>query len=141
MKPTTIIMAAALVAGLAGTALADTPFNMVGTWKGEATAVFIGKTPQRTPSKDGPNFATENLPFEFNITEQTGQHFHGILKIGKAQETVIGSVDMDNDDGLMLDDDGQWTFEVRSPDRIDLCYHHVAPTNKVVGCFPASKTN
>lgn len=135
----TIIVAAAVLAGLGGAASAAEALNMVGVWKADASVAFIGKTPHRTPTKDGPNFSEELLPVEFNITEQKGQHFAGILKIGKLQETVIGSVDMDNDDGLMLDDDGQWTFEVRAPDRIDLCYHHVAPDNKVVGCFPATK--
>lgn len=139
MKLKTTLVAATLALGMASAALADEAFKMVGVWKGDATAVFTGKTPHRTPAKEGPNFANEKLPFEFHITEQNGQHFSGILKIGKLEETVIGSVDMDNDDGMMLDDDGQWTFEVRSADRIDLCYHHVTETGKVVGCFPATR--
>lgn len=139
MKRKMIATATALMLGFTGPALAGTAFDMVGVWKGDATAVFIGKTPHRTPARDGANFATEKLPFAFHITEQNGQNFSGTLKIGKLQETVIGSLDMDNDDGLMLDDDGQWTFEVRAADHIDLCYHHVTPTNKVVGCFPALK--
>ena len=29
-----------------------------------------------------------------------------------ALETIIGSLDVDGDDGIMVDDDGQWSFEV-----------------------------
>lgn len=37
-------------------ASAQTPPNLVGTWKGKAEAVYVGPTPYRDATGPGPNF-------------------------------------------------------------------------------------
>jgi hypothetical protein len=55
----------------ASSASAQTPPNLVGTWKGKAEAVFVGPTPYRVAEGTGPNFGGE-IEYSYVVKEQKG---------------------------------------------------------------------
>ena len=55
-------------------------------------------------------------------------------------ETIIGMLSPDGHTAVMLDDDGQYSMTLVDPNTIDMCYHHLYPTSKVVACFQAKRT-
>lgn len=124
----------AIGVALAGTAMADEPPSLLGTWKGKAEAVYIGPTPYRTPEDRGVNFGDE-IEVTYVIGQQEGARFAGETS-GKFVETVIGALrPPEFTSGVMLDDDGTYEFTLRDADTLDACYSHLYPTSKVVVCF------
>jgi hypothetical protein len=114
--------------------------NLQGTWKGTAYAVHIGSNPYRTPDRNGPNLPENGVEFTYTITEQQGNRFAGTSSGGKFSETVIGAISPDNRTGIMLDDDGTYTFTLRNSNTIDLCYQHSFATSRVVACYSVTRS-
>ncbi len=123
----------------AGSARAQEPPNLVGTWKGEAYAVHIGSNPYRVAERNGPNFPGNAVEFTYTITEQHGNRFAGTSTNGKFTETVIGAISLDNRGGVMSDDDGFYTFTLRDLDTMDLCYQHSFQTSRVAACWAVKR--
>jgi hypothetical protein len=124
-----------LIALAAGSARAQEPPNLIGTWKGSTQAVYIGSNPYRVAEKTGPNFSTTPIEFTYSITEQKGNVFAGTSGAGKFSETLIGAISPDNRSGVMSDDDGQYTFTIRDSNTLDICYQHSFPTSRVAACW------
>ncbi|MCB8822638.1 hypothetical protein [Microvirga rosea] len=139
MKTRMFIAVMAAVAG-ASIAHAEEPPKMVGTWKGMAQAVHIGSNPYRVAEKNGPNFSSNEIEFTFAITEQQGNRFAGTSSNGRFTETLIGAIGGDNKTGIMTDDDGSFTFALRDPNTLDVCYHHSFATSRVVSCWSLKRT-
>ena len=72
-------------------ASAQTPPNLVGTWKGKAEAVYVGPTPYRVAKGTGPNFGDE-MEYSYVVKEQKGTRFSGDQSAGKITETIIGTL-------------------------------------------------
>lgn len=119
----------------AGSARAEDPPNLIGTWKGSTQAVYIGSNPYRVAEKTGPNLSTTAIEFTYAITEQKGNVFAGTSSGGKYSETLIGAISPDNRSGVMSDDDGQYVFTIRDGSTLDLCYQHSFPTSRVAACW------
>lgn len=120
------------VLGMSYPAFAEDLPDLVGTWKGNYTGVHVGPTPHRK-GEAGVNFGKE-LEFVLVIAEQHGRDFAGQLKVGEKTETLIGSIGPDNKGGIMLDNDGQYFFDIVNGNTIDNCYLHTTPNSKVTGC-------
>src|SRR5215204_263000 len=103
-------------------------------------AVHIGSNPYRAAERNGPNFPPNGIEFTYSITEQQGNRFAGTSTNGKFTETLIGAISPDNRSGIILDDDGKYTFTVRDADTLDICYRHSFPTSRVVGCWPLTRS-
>lgn len=131
---------AALLA-LAAPALADDAPNMVGKWVGMVdSAVMVGNTPDRTAEPDRKiTFAKESLEFTFDIKEQVGARFGGEMVAPKRSETLIGHLYPDHKSGMMLDDDGQYVFNLSDANTMQLCYDHAKPDSKVIACWTAKR--
>ena len=71
-------------------ASAQTPPNLVGTWKGKAEAVYVGPTPYRDATGPGPNFG-DAMEYTYIVKDQKGTRFSGELT-GKITETIIGTL-------------------------------------------------
>ena len=127
----------ATLLALALPALADGAPSLVGTWKGIAdSAVMVGGTPYRKGKpNDKVTFADQPIEFTFEIKEQKGLRFAGVLKGLKKTETLIGYIHADNKSGQMLDDDGEYTFTLSDPSTMEVCYSHSKPDSKVIACF------
>lgn len=147
MKPPRPLLAGAALLAAAGLAVPlalpghaqGTP-NMVGTWRGQSLAVFLGTTPYRPRQGEGAQFASETLEFTYRVDRQEGNRFIGSVSSGARRETMIGAISTDNRTGVMLDDDGRSSFTLRSADVMDICYAHSLPDNRAVTCFTLTRT-
>jgi hypothetical protein len=123
----------------ATSASAQTPPNLVGTWKGKAEAVFIGPTPYRVADGWGPNFGGE-IEYSYVVKEQRGTRFTGEQSAGKVTEMIIGTLrPPEFRSGIILDHDGESDFTLRNATTMDVCYRHTNMTSKVVACFTLVK--
>ncbi len=113
--------------------------NLVGTWKGTASAVHIGATPYRAAEGAGVNFS-EGIEYTYVISQQKGNRFAGELSGGKIKETIIGAVLPDNRGGIILDDDGHNNFVMIDSNTMDVCYHHQKAASKVVACLRLTRS-
>lgn len=128
----------AAIAFTASSASAQTPPNLVGTWKGKAEAVIIGPNPYRITESAGPNFGGA-MEFTYVIKQQQGTRFSGELT-AKVNETVIGTLrPPEFRTGIMLDNDGEYDFTLRSATTMDVCYRHTNMTSKAVACWTMEK--
>lgn len=122
----------------ASSASAQTPPNLVGTWKGKAEAVIIGPNPYRVTENAGPNFGGP-MEFTYVIKQQQGTRFTGELT-AKLSETVIGTLrPPEFRSGIMIDNDGEYDFTLRNPTTMDVCYRHINLTSKAVACWTMEK--
>lgn len=135
-----IVLGLLLTASLAAPtfALADEIPNIQGHWQGSAISVHIGSYQHRTAKKEGANFG-DPLTVNFRINEQKDNLFVGELEINGNKETLVGAIEMDGKGAILHDDDGQYTFSIKSADRIDGCYSHATDTAKVASCFTLSR--
>jgi hypothetical protein len=114
--------------------------DMVGTWKGLATAVHIGSTPYRVVQGGGAQFPSNGIEFTFVIKEQQGNRFSGESTGANYKETLIGAVRPDNKGGIILDDDGRYDFTLADPNTMDVCYAHQFPTSRVAACYRLTRS-
>ena len=134
------LAATVVFAAAAGqTAAAHEPLQMVGTWKGEATAAHLGANPYRDTTGSEPNLPSAILEFTFAITEQKGNRFVGTSSAASRSETIIGALSPDAETGLMLDDDGQYLMTIKDQNTIDVCYFHRNPDGQVVACYALNR--
>jgi hypothetical protein len=122
----------------ASSAFAQTPPNLVGTWKGKAEAVIIGANPYRVTETPGPNFGGA-MEFTYVIKQQQGTRFSGEMS-AKVSETIIGTLrPPEFRSGIMLDNDGEYDFTLRDAKTMDVCYRHINMTSKAVACWTMEK--
>ena len=129
-----------LACALAVPAAAQGVPDMVGAWRGQYRAVVVGPTPYRPQEAEGASFNSQPLDFTYRIDRQEGNQFIGQKSSGNRRETLIGAISGDNRTGVMLDDDGQSSFTLRSADVMDMCYAHNAGNNRAVACFTLTRT-
>ncbi len=134
------MFAALLIGCVSVPAVAQDLPNLIGTWKGSAEAVHVGPTPYRPAGEAGVTFSADPIEFTYRITEQKDHRFAGEMSGGTGTETIIGSLRHGNEDGIMLDADGQYQFTLRDSDTMDLCYSHLNPTSRVVACWTVTRT-
>ena len=119
-------------------ASAQTPPNLVGTWKGKAEAVIIGANPYRVIETPGANFGGA-MEFTYVSKHQQGTCFTGELS-AKVNETIIGTLrPPEFRSGIMLDNDGEYDFTLRDAKTMDVCYRHLNLTSKAVACWTLEK--
>ena len=109
--------------------------NLVGTWKGTTQAIHVGVNPYRSPASSTPVFSSSTMEFAITIVEQKDNRIIGKKTSGERSETLIGAISPNNQNGVMLDEDGQYLFTIRDPNTLDVCYNHLNPTSKVVACY------
>ena len=132
-------LATALLIATAPAGAAEAP-AMTGSWKGTVdSAVLVGKTPSRSCKTGKVTFANEGIDFTFEIKEQQGQRFGGTMVSARHSETLIGLLYPDNKGGMMLDDDGHYSFALTDPATMQVCYDHTKPSSKVIACWTATK--
>jgi hypothetical protein len=111
------VFAFGLLAAMSLPAAAQQVPDMVGTWKGKASAVHIGSNPYRVAQGNGVQFPANEIEFTYTIKEQHGNRFAGESAGVDYKETIIGALQPDNKGGIMLDDDGRYDFTLPDPIR------------------------
>ena len=119
---------------LAAPAMADTAIpDLRGTWKGDSESVVLGTgSPQHSAAKPG-EAEFRSVSFTMNITRQEGRRFVGTFASAKHTETIIGVISRAGPIHI-VDDDGIDTATLLAPDRIEMCYQHLAPDSQIVSC-------
>lgn len=111
---------------------------MKGVWKGTTQAVHVGDMPHRKNAKPGHNFG-KLIELSANITEQEANMFKGHLDIGNQKEVLIGSVHPATHSGVVLDNDGSFTFTLEGSDVMHACYSHLTDAAKATACFTLTR--
>lgn len=103
-------------------ALADTP-RIVGTWTGQATATVYGSGGHH-PADLGGSVTYRTIDVSYVFEHQEGRNFYGKFVSPTQTELLLGTFSRDNRTGIMVDLDGQFSFEVYEPNRMEVCYGH-----------------
>jgi hypothetical protein len=113
---------------------AEDSLNLVGTWKGVSSPIFIGSTGHFTADKAGVNWGKDTeltLVFE----EQRGNDFVGKRISKNRSEQFIGSISLNNKDIIMVDEEGTAIMTVRDENTIDNCYSHIVDEKRFASCW------
>ena len=132
-------MSIALAGVLAGSApaLAQTPPDLKGTWKGTSEAIVDGATvhnPRTAEAKPAGHYRLRKLEYIYTIEGQDGRRFWGTIQSRQVDIPMIGSLSSDGKWIYIASHDGLIDGEVRGEDTIELCYRNVKPAAMVVGC-------
>lgn len=129
-----VALAAAFIGLMVQSSLAEEPFNLVGTWKGVSSPIFIGSTGHFTAENSGVNWGKETelmLVFE----EQRGNDFMGKRVSKNRSEQFIGSISPNNKDIILVDEEGTAIMRVVDENTIDNCYSHVTAEKRFASCW------
>jgi len=107
---------------LPAVALADVP-NIVGTWTGQATATVYGSG-QHHPTDLGGGVTYRSIAATYVFEHQQGRNFYGKFVSPVQSELLIGTFSRDNKTGIMVDLDGQFSFDLYETDKMEVCYGH-----------------
>lgn len=112
-----------LIAALVPTiALADAP-NIVGTWSGKTIATVYGSGGHH-PHGLGGGVTYREIETTYVFENQKGRNFYGKFVSPATSEILIGTFSRDHKTGIMVDTDGQFTFELYEPNKMEVCYGH-----------------
>lgn len=139
MKKWKMLIAIGSLTWMTSSVSADDVPNLIGTWSGSTTAVHVGDTPYRDAAKPGVTFGSKEIEFTYTISEQKGRNFSGTLSSMGRTETIIGAVEPRGKNGVILDDDGQYSFTLNDDGSIDTCYAHANLASKVVACWTLTR--
>ena len=103
-------------------ALADVP-NIVGTWRGQTTATVYGSGGHH-PHDLGGGVTYRSIETTYVFEHQQGRNFYGKFVSSATSEFLIGTFSRDNQRGIMVDLDGQFTFHLYEPNKMEVCYGH-----------------
>jgi len=133
---TSCLLVAAL---LPNVAVADAP-NIVGTWKGQTTATVYGNGGHHVPDLGG-GVTYRSIETTYVFEHQEGRNFHGKFVSPAQSELLIGTFSRDNRRGIMVDLDGQFTFEIYDTNKMEVCYSHPLGTGShaVAACTDLTK--
>jgi hypothetical protein len=133
-----LLVPAAVLALASPEASAQDMPDLKGVWKGTTQAVHIGDMPHRRNAKPGHNFG-KAINISADIAEQEANMFKGHLDVGDKREVLIGSVHPATQSGVMLDNDGGFTFTLEGRDLMHACYWHMTATAKATACFTLAR--
>ncbi len=112
-----------LVAALLPTlALADVP-NIVGTWTGQTTATVYGSGGHHASDLGG-GVTYRPIEATYVFEHQQGRNFYGKFVSPTQSEILLGTFSRDHKRGIMVDLDGQFTFELYDTNKMEVCYGH-----------------
>lgn len=132
MKKVIALSIVCLVAFVGSMAWAESEIpRLVGTWngKGEAGVLIKGKKTSPITHHD-----TEFSIFKGKlvIQVQKGRVFKGYLESKKATEKIYGVIGYDNKTFYYVDTDGFNDGKIVTPDKLQVIYHHIKPTDCVI---------
>ena len=125
-----LALAGLLISGTCA-AGSDIP-NLVGTWtvQSEGGVLALPGGPRANIHHQG-EFST--FTGEAVVTKQEGRIVHGVISSPRAKERFIGAISMDNKHFYVADEDGTLEGEIVDNDKLYTAYHHVTPTDTVIG--------
>jgi hypothetical protein len=116
------------------------PPDVRGTWKGNSETIVLGTGNLHhtaTAKKAEPEF--RSVPFTMVIDKQDGRRFSGTFASPRKSEKILAVVSRTGAVYLVTDDVGYTVGTMLGPDRMELCYMHVAPASHISSCTEMTK--
>jgi hypothetical protein len=130
----------AVLALLPALVLAQNAPNMIGTWTGTFNATIMGSSAHHiVPKKTDKEIYFNKVPFTLVIERQEGINFSGSIASNNHKEVILGAITPDFQGGVMVDDNGRFTFKFIDPTTIQSCYTHIEKKSKVASCWIGKK--
>lgn len=129
----TAAMSAAMAAEVA-------PPDVRGTWKGNSKSIVLGAGNLHhgaTATKATPEF--RSVPFTMVIDKQDGRRFSGTFASPRKSEKILAVISRTGAIYMVTDDVGYTVGSILAPDRIELCYMHVAVNSHISSCTEMTK--
>jgi hypothetical protein len=124
----------------AATAAEVSPPDVRGTWKGNSETIVLGSGNLHhtaTAKKAEPEF--RSVPFTMVIDKQDGRRFSGIFASPRKSEKVLAVISRTGAVYMVTDDVGYTVGTMLAPDRMELCYMHVAAASHISSCTELTK--
>lgn len=119
--------------------LAQTTPNMLGTWTATSNATVIGTAAHhQVPNKKDGEIYFNKVPLKMVIDRQEGVNFSGMISSIYYKEVILGAITPDLQSGVMVDEDGSYTFKINDPSTIQVCYVQISKP-KVANCWIGKK--
>jgi hypothetical protein len=116
------------------------PPDVRGTWKGDSETILLGSgNPHHVPDQ-GPTPELRSVPFTLVVDQQDGRRFSGTFSSPRSSEKIVAVFSRDGSIYL-VDDEGYTRGTLLAPDRMELCYMHVAPGggSRIASCAEMKK--
>lgn len=111
------------------------PFNMMGSWTSLVETVVQGQGGHRLlPQIKEDEIHFNQMPFTIVIDRQQGRNFAGTVSSKNRIEVILGSIDFDNQSGILTDDDGVYILKLIDKNTFQVCYSQITKP-KIAGCF------
>lgn len=127
---------------------AQTPSNMLGTWKGVSNSAVSGSGlfhPTEAGQEKTVRF--RNVEYVLVIDREEGRNFVGSIGATnskhptdiKHKEVILGAYAKDMKSGVMVNEAGSFTFKLADAKNLEICYSQVASKSRVASCFEMVK--
>jgi|SRR5271166_4871132 hypothetical protein len=107
--------------------------DLRGTWKGESETIVLGGGNSHHPPATPPEPRLTSVPFTLTIERQEGRRFSGTFASARATEVIVGIISRTGT-LFVVDDDGYDFATLLGPNRMEMCYLHVAPDSRIASC-------
>jgi hypothetical protein len=130
-------------------ALASNPpkaINLLGTWTGTSNSAVYGWGlfhPTEVGKEQAIRF--RNIEYQIVIDRQEGRNFSGRVQAvsSKHKEILLGSFAKNLKSGVMVNENGTFTFNIDHESEMEICFtqvkSHAVITPRVASCFELKK--
>jgi hypothetical protein len=144
----TLIRAAAIAAlaipGFVSAQTGPQPPSVLGIWVGTSNSAVYG-TGLHHPSIEARESEVRfrHVEYTLKIDRQDGRNFAGIISSANHKEIVVGAFAKDLQSGVMVNENGTFTFKLAEGTSLEICFTQVVPhaiaTPRVASCFELQK--
>jgi len=107
--------------------------DLRGTWKGDSETILMGSGNSHHPAAASQEPRLTSVPFTLTIERQEGRRFSGTFSSARATEVFVGVISRTGT-LFVVDDDGYDFATLLGPNRMEMCYLHVAPDSRIAFC-------
>ena len=128
--------------------MAQSSPNMLGTWTGMSNSAVSGAG-HFHPTEAGKEKAVRfrSVEYVMVIDKEEGRNFVGSIGATKnkhstdvkRKEVLMGAYAKDMKSGVMVNETGSFTFKLRDPKNLEICYTQVIASPKVASCFELTR--
>ena len=107
--------------------------DLRGIWKGDSETIVTGGGNSHHPAATPPEPRLTSVPFTLTVDRQEGRRFSGTFSSARATEVIVGVISRTGT-LFVVDDDGYDFATLLGPNRMEICYLHVAPGSRIASC-------
>jgi hypothetical protein len=139
-----VVIAALALPGLVCAQTGQQPPSLLGSWVGTSNSAVYGAGLHH-PSTEAREAEVRfrHVEYTLKIDRQDGRNFVGVISSANHKEIVIGAFAKDLQSGVMVNENGTFTFKLANATNLDICFTQVVPqavaTPRVASCFELQK--